>query len=120
MHTIPRIRRLSEILPRAEYGTGPRRTTSKQKHACVALRDEAGNIIRWYGTTIDIEDRKRAEDALRQSEAYLAEAQRLSHTGCFGWNVASGEILWSEESYRIFEYDPTTRATIEMVLNRVH
>jgi PAS domain S-box-containing protein len=86
----------------------------------VALRDKAGNIARWFGTTIDIEDRKRAEDALRQSEAYLAEAQRLSHTGSFGWNVASGEILWSEESYRIFEYDPTTRATIEMVVNRVH
>src|ERR1700719_3820119 len=86
----------------------------------VALRDEAGNIIRWYGTTIDIEDRKRAEDALRQSEAYLAEAQRLSHTGSFGWTVASGIILWSEESYRIFEYAPATRATIEIVLYRVH
>jgi PAS domain S-box-containing protein len=86
----------------------------------VALRDEAGNIVRWFGTTIDIEDRKRAEDALRQSEAYLAEAQRLSRTGSFGWNVSSGEILWSEESYRIFEYDPPTKATIEIVLNRVH
>ena len=84
------------------------------------LRDEFGNIVRWYGTNTDIEDRKRAEDALRQSEAYLAEAQRLSHTGSFGWNVSSGEIVWSEESYRIFEYDPATRATIDMVLNRVH
>ena len=58
--------------------------------------------------------------ALKISETYLAEAQRLSHTGSFGWNVSSGEILWSEESYRIFEYDPATRATIEMVLNRAH
>src|ERR1700736_3250508 len=48
---------------------------------------------------------KRAELALRQSEAYLAEAQRLSHTGSFGWNVSSGEIYWSEETYKIFEYD---------------
>jgi PAS domain S-box-containing protein len=86
----------------------------------VALRDEAGNIIRWYGTTIDIEDRKRAEDALRQGEAYLAEAQRLSHTGSFGWNVSSGEMLWSEESYRIFEYDRATAARIEILLDRVH
>src|SRR5882724_4321669 len=83
------------------------------------LRDEFGNIVRWYGTNTDIEDRKRTEDALRQSEAYLAEAQRLSHTGSFGWYVSSGEIIWSAESYRIFEYDPTTRATIERVLNRV-
>jgi PAS domain S-box-containing protein len=86
----------------------------------VALPDEAGNIIRWYGTTIDIEDRKRAEDALRRSEAYQAEAQRLSHTGSFGWTVSSGDIFWSDESYRIFEYDPATRATIDIVLNRVH
>jgi PAS domain S-box-containing protein len=84
------------------------------------LQDEFGNVVRWYGTNTDIEDRKRAEDALRQSEAYLAEAQRLSHTGSFGWNISSGEIVWSAESYRIFEYDPTTRATIEMVLKRVH
>ena len=52
-------------------------------------------------------ERKRAEEALRQSETYLAEAQRLSHTGSFGWNVSSGEIYWSEETYKIFEYDPS-------------
>ncbi|MEA2877779.1 MAG: hypothetical protein QOF14_2975 [Hyphomicrobiales bacterium] len=86
----------------------------------VPLRDEKGNITRWYGVGFDIEDRKRAEDALRQSEAYLAEAQRLSHTGSFGWNVSSGKIVWSEESYGIFEYDPASSATIEMVLDRVH
>jgi PAS domain S-box-containing protein len=86
----------------------------------VALPDEAGNIIRWYGTNIDIEDRKQAEDALRQSEAYQTEAQRLSHTGSFGWTVSSGDIFWSDESYRIFEYDPATRVKIEFVLNRVH
>src|SRR6267143_2435155 len=50
----------------------------------VPLRDESGNIVKWYGTSIDIEDRKQAEDALRQSQAYLSEAQRLSHTGSFG------------------------------------
>jgi PAS domain S-box-containing protein len=86
----------------------------------VPLRDQKGDVVKWYSVAFDIEDRKRAEDALRQSEAYLAEAQRLSQTASFGWNVSSGEILWSEESYRIFEYDPATRATIEMVLNRVH
>src|ERR1700726_2899030 len=51
----------------------------------VPLRNELGNIVNWYGTAIDIEERHRAEDALRRSEAYLAEAQRLSQTGSFGW-----------------------------------
>ena len=84
------------------------------------LRDESGKIVRWYGTTTDIEDRKRAEEALRRSEGYLAEAQRLSRTGSFGWNVASGELFWSEESFRIFEYDRATKPTIQLVLQRVH
>ena len=52
-------------------------------------------------------ERRKVEEALRRSEMYLAEAQRLSHTGSFGWDVASGEIYWSEETYRIFEYEPT-------------
>src|SRR5262249_27108353 len=66
-------------------------------------------------------ERKRAEDSLRKSEAYLAEAQRLSHTGSFGWNVSSGEIFWSDETFRIFEYDRANcRPTMELVLQRVH
>ena len=68
----------------------------------------------------NVRDLEKLNAALKVSEAYLAEAQRLSHTGSFGWTVASGEILWSEESYRIFEYDPATRATIDVVLDRVH
>src|SRR6266498_5622986 len=47
----------------------------------------------------------QVNESLRRSEAYLAEAQRLSHTGSFGWNVSSGEIYWSQETFRIFEYD---------------
>jgi PAS domain S-box-containing protein len=65
-------------------------------------------------------DLEKLNSALKISEAYLAEAQRLSHAGSFGWNVSSGEIVWSEESYRIFEYESARRATIDMVLNRVH
>ena len=56
----------------------------------------------------------------RRSEAYLAEAQRLSHTGSFGWKPSTGEILWSEETFRIFQYDPTVTPTVELVLQRVH
>jgi PAS domain S-box-containing protein len=69
---------------------------------------------------VDITDRKRAETALRRSEAYLTEAQRLSRTGSFGWNVSRGDIFWSEESFDIYGYDTALSANIEMVLQRVH
>ncbi len=59
-------------------------------------------------------------DNLRRSEAYLAEAQRLSHTGSFGWRPSTGEIIWSEETFRIFQYDRTTKPTVELILQRVH
>src|SRR5208337_3969158 len=52
--------------------------------------------------------------------AYLTEAQSLSRTGSFGWKPSTGEIQWSEETYRIFQYDPTTKPTVELVLERVH
>src|SRR5271165_3521800 len=65
-------------------------------------------------------ERKKAGEALRRSEAYLAEAQQLSHTGSFGWNVSSGEVYWSDETYRIFGYETTTRPTVQMVIERTH
>jgi PAS domain S-box-containing protein len=63
---------------------------------------------------------RRAEEALRRSEAYLAEAQRLSHTGSFGWDLASGEIYWSRETFRIFDHPPEDKPTIELVRQRTH
>ena len=86
----------------------------------VPVRDQRGNVIRWYRTSTDIEDRKRAEEKLRQSEGYLSEAQRLSRTGSGAWRVSTGEIVWSEETFRIFQYDPTTKPTAELVLQRTH
>jgi PAS domain S-box-containing protein len=68
----------------------------------------------------DITERKEAENALRRSERYLAEAQRLSHTGSFGWRIATGEIVWSEETFRIFGYDKASSVTIDMVVQRIH
>ena len=65
-------------------------------------------------------ERKQANDKLRRSEAYLAEAQSLSHTGSFGWDVSSGEIYWSEETFRIFELEPGTKPTVELVTQRTH
>ena len=86
----------------------------------VPLRDGLGKIIKWYGTGIDIEDRKRAEEQLRHSEAYLSEAQRLSHTGSFGWLVSTGQILWSEETYKIFGYDDSAKPSLKLVIDRTH
>src|ERR1700675_3166623 len=60
------------------------------------------------------------QEKLQRSEAYLAEAQRLSRTGSFGWRVSTGEIIWSEETFRIFQYDRTTTPTVELILQRVH
>lgn len=84
------------------------------------LRDDAGRIVRWYGSNIDIEDRKRAEDGLRRSEAYLAEAQKLSRTGSFAWTPASGGMVLSGEACRILEIEPSGRPTLDTILRRVH
>ncbi|OLB60849.1 MAG: hypothetical protein AUI11_12160 [Acidobacteria bacterium 13_2_20CM_2_66_4] len=61
--------------------------------------------------------RQRAE---QRQEAYLAEAQRLSRTGSFGWRPSTGEIVWSDETFRIFHYDRTISPTVERILERVH
>jgi PAS domain S-box-containing protein len=111
----------------------------------VPIRDSEGNIVKWFGTCTDITDLRRAEQALRQSEqelrkahnelemkvaertaalrrseAYLAEAQKLSHCGSFAWNVRGDEMYWSEETYRIFECDEATETTLEFILQRTH
>ena len=84
-------------------------------------RDETGEPIGFLVSDRDISKRKLAEEALRRSQAaYLAEAQRLSLTGSFGWNVASGELLWSEETFRIFGVELDTKPSVDLVLERVH
>jgi len=133
----------------------------------VPIRDEEGNIEKWFGTCTDITDRKQAEaslrdsehelrkardeleakveertarlsraneelqteiierksaeEKLRHSEAFLAEGQRISHTGTWSWNVASGKVTWSEEHYRIFGFDPEkTEPSFQLFLETVH
>jgi formate hydrogenlyase transcriptional activator len=83
------------------------------------LRDEAGDE-EVVGAIMDITDRKIAEEAIRRGEAYLAEAQRLSHTGSFGCKASSGEMFWSEETFRIFGYDCDAKPAVEAILKRVH
>src|SRR6201987_271642 len=65
-------------------------------------------------------ERKKAEEALRRSEMYLAEAERLSQTGSFAWNASTGEIYWSDGAYRVFGYDPATKPTVQLVIDRTH
>ena len=88
----------------------------------VPLRDEKGNIVKWYATTFDIEDRKQAEEKLRRSEAYLAEAQRLTHTGSWAVNVATGERSHSSaEHFRLFGFDPERGVPSgKELLQRIH
>ena len=83
------------------------------------LRDEAGNQ-EVVGAIMDITERRVTEEAIRRSEAYLAEAQRISHTGSFGCKATSGEMFWSEETFRIFGYDRGTKPAVEAILKRVH
>jgi len=79
------------------------------------LLDEQGLIDRWYSVSIDIEDRKRAEDEVRRAYNSFAEAQRLSKTGSFITDLLEDYHKWSEEAYRIFEFDPGTKVTVQRI-----
>jgi PAS domain S-box-containing protein len=88
---------------------------------CVGLPVfESGKATRFIGTLIDVTEQEHLTLELRRRETYLTEAQRLSHTGSFGWNVTRGEIVWSEEIFRILEYDRSVKPTLELVRQRVH
>ncbi len=84
------------------------------------LRDREGRIIRWYVLLTDIEDRKRSEAALKRNEEFLADAQRLSSTGSFLWNLTTGELFFSEEAYRIYGIDPAVPVTFELIRARTY
>jgi PAS domain S-box-containing protein len=82
--------------------------TVKKIHAIGhPVLNRIGDVVEFVGTAIDVTERKRAEETLRRSEAYLAEAQRLSHTGSWAWDPRAEKILyWSEEMFRMFGVDP--------------
>jgi PAS domain S-box-containing protein len=84
------------------------------------FRDHSGDIVKWYGTITDIDERKRTEEELRRSEAFLAEGQYLSRIGSFSWRVATEEITWSEQLYRIFGFESGVSATFKSISTRVH
>jgi PAS domain S-box-containing protein len=87
---------------------------STQRKATEALRRSGDDL------QAAIDDQKRIEAALLHSEMYLTEAQRLSRTGSFGWNVATGEISWSEETFRIFQCDRAAKPALELIFQRTH
>src|SRR6201987_4644302 len=92
------------------------------------LRDEDGNIVKWYGVTTDIEDRKRAEEALQlvssdlqDSKAKLEEAQRIAHVGHWVWDLENDGLTGSDETYRIFGLQPQERSmSVEAFLEMIH
>src|ERR1700735_1152029 len=85
------------------------------------VRDDKGQIIRWYVAATDIEDRKRAEEALQQSQFYLAEGQRLAHMGSWALNSSGCFEYWSQELFRIYGLDPQKGVlTLEQFLATVH
>jgi PAS domain S-box-containing protein len=86
----------------------------------VPARDQHGKIVKWYGTLTDIEDRKRAEEALHQSQFYLVEGQRVAHMGSWAFN-ATGFTYWSSELFEVHGLDPHGKPpTVEEYLAVVH
>ena len=82
--------------------------------------DDAGEPVRVVGFTSDVTRQKLVEEELRRSEAFLAQAQRLSRTGSFSWRITTDEITWSDQLYRIYELDPGTTITLDVIRTRVH
>jgi formate hydrogenlyase transcriptional activator len=95
--------------------------TIKHLHSVAhPAKDSCDEITEIIGTVMDVTEHELLNQELRRREAYLAGAQRLSHTGSFGWKPDTGEIVWSDETYRIFEYDRSLKPTIDSVIQRVH
>src|SRR5260370_14808599 len=94
--------------------------TVKCLHSVAHPVRHSGELTEVIGTVIDVTEHELLTQELRRREAYLAEAQKLSHTGSFGWKPDTGEIIWSEESYRIYEWDHAEKPTLTGLFERIH
>jgi formate hydrogenlyase transcriptional activator len=81
---------------------------------------ENGKVTRLIGNTLDITDQENAVQELRRRKAYTDQGEALGHTGSFGWNLATGELIWSDETFRILGYERTAEPTLDFVFKRVH
>jgi len=119
-------RRYVELLSRGQRvdgeGVRQRKDGSRLHVSIVAVPVSLPSGTALYGIYRDITESKRAGEELRRSEAYLAAGQRLSHTGSWAWNISSGRLFWSQETFRIFGFDPakTTPSVAETFLQRIH
>src|SRR5438874_6278118 len=107
-------------LPRSRHVCWARDSREAYWRSVMTTRDDEDELLRsaaLQNASSILIARQRAE---RRNEAYLAEAQRLSHTGSFGWRPSTGEIIWSGETFRIFQYDRATIPTVELILQRIH
>jgi len=92
----------------------------KYMHAVARATRSHDGQLEYIAAVQDITRRKLIEQELRRSEAFLAEGQHLARMGSFWWRVTTNEILWSEPMYRIFEFEPSTTVTLELIASRVH
>ena len=107
-HPLSRLMNASKALGRREF----------YHRVSIAGRDELAHLGHVFNeTAATLRD---LYEALFAREAYLAEAQRLSQTGSFGWNVSDGELVWSDETFRIFDYDRAVKPTLDLVVQRTH
>ena len=107
-----------------ENNLAPRVFTSAKLAVLEVLASQAAisleNVRLYDELRMENSERRRAEEDLRRSEAYLSEAQRLSHTGTCAWIPSSGKVYWTEETFSIFEYDPAITPTMELARRRLH
>jgi len=117
-------RHLSEFRTSGEFEARMRRFDGDDRTFLVRVTptvDDQGNVVNWHGTHTDIDALKRAQDALRKSEADLAEGQRISHTGSWSWSAATDRVVWSEECARIFGFEAHERSVpYSSLLERIH